>query len=94
MEVSSMEASQGQKFSYETTLAKRNIKLLRLLAGKTLGEGASLLGISRKQMEDIEATRNYGCYLNLDTLINVSKKYDVPVESLLVENASWVEHIK
>lgn len=89
-----MEASQRQKFSYETKLAKRNIKLLRLLAGHTLSEGASLLGISRKQMEDIEATRNYGCYLNLDILIKVRKKHGVPVESLLVENASWVEHIK
>ncbi len=81
-----MPVRQGQKFSKETQLAKKNIRLLRLAAGIKVNEGARLLGVSRKQLEDIETTRNYGCYLSLDLLVKVSQQYGVSVEFLLNEN--------
>ena len=81
-----MKYTQGEKFSQETQLAKRNIRLLRILAGNSVSVGAKLLDLSRKQMEDIETTRNYGCYLSLDLLVSVCEKYDATLEWLITDH--------
>lgn len=74
---------QGQKFSIETRLAKKNIRRLRLYADYSVNEGAALLGISRKQMEDVEATRNYGCHLTFDLLVKICNVYMIKLDTLL-----------
>lgn len=74
---------QGTRFTKETQACKLNIRLLRLKAGHTVREGAKKLKISLKQMEDVETTRNYGCYLNLDLLVQVAKIYEVSLDSLI-----------
>jgi len=74
---------QGEKFTKETQQAKRNIRRLRLLAGYSVYKGADILGLSRKQMEDVETIRNYGCYLSLDLLVRVCKAYNTDLDSLL-----------
>ena len=63
-----MNHSQFTKFSPITVLVKRTIKKLRVDAGYSMNEGARLLGVSRKQLEDIETIRNYGCHLDLELL--------------------------
>ena len=73
----------GDKFSKETQNAKFNIRLLRLQAGYSVNEGAKKLGLSNKQLEDIESNRNYGCYLNLDTLVKIANLYDVSLDGLV-----------
>lgn len=75
---------QGKKFSKETQTCKLNVRRLRLQAGHTVREGARRLGLSTKQMEDVEATRDYGCYLGLDFLVKVSKVYKVSLDSLVL----------
>jgi DNA-binding transcriptional regulator YiaG len=49
-----MNHPQFTKFSPITVTVKKNIRQLRLNAGYSMNEGARLLGISRKQLEDIE----------------------------------------
>ena len=56
-----MNQPQFSKFSPITVTVKKNIRQLRLNAGYSMNEGARLLGISRKQLEDVETVRNYGC---------------------------------
>lgn len=50
-----------------------------------MNEGARLLGVSRKQLEDIETTRNYGCHLDLEILAKVKVIYQVSLDDLLGE---------
>ena len=66
-----MEHSQFTKFSPITVLFKRTIRKLRIDAGHSMNEGARLLAVSRKQLEDIETIRNYGCHLDLELLAKI-----------------------
>ncbi|NKB34552.1 MAG: hypothetical protein GKR91_15780 [Pseudomonadales bacterium] len=54
-----MNYPQYSKFSPITVSVKKNIRQLRLNAGYSMNEGARLLGVSRKQLEDIETVRNF-----------------------------------
>ena len=71
------------KFSPLTIRIKEQIRLLRRLAGHSMSEGSALLGVSRKQLEDIETSRNYGCHLEIELLAKVKVVYKVSIDELL-----------
>jgi DNA-binding XRE family transcriptional regulator len=73
------------KFSPITIRVKRNIRQLRLQYGYSMNEAASLLGVSRKQLEDIETVRNYGCHLDLELLAKVKVIYGVSLDEVFGE---------
>jgi transcriptional regulator with XRE-family HTH domain len=50
-----------------------------------MNEGARLLGVSRKQLEDIETIRNYGCHLDLELLAKMKVIYKTGLDELLGE---------
>ena len=74
---------QKPKFSALTIQVKQRIRRLRLIAGYSMSDGAKLLGISRKQLEDIETTRDYGCHLELELLAKVKMIYQVSIDELI-----------
>ena len=50
-----------------------------------MNEGARLLGVSRKQLEDIETIRNYGCHLDLELLAKMKVIYKASLDDLIGE---------
>lgn len=74
---------QQDKFSPLTIRIKEQIRRLRLLAGHSMTQGSALLGVSRKQLEDIETTRDYGCHLEIELLAKVKVVYKVSIDDLL-----------
>lgn len=50
-----------------------------------MNEGARLLNITRKQLEDIETGRNYGCHIELELLAKVKVVYGVSLDDLVGE---------
>jgi len=77
-----MNQAQYSKFSPITVAVKKNVKRLRLNAGYSMNEGARLLGVSRKQLEDIETIRNYGCHLDLELLAKMKVIYKTSLDDL------------
>ena len=73
------------KFSPITLTVKKNIRRLRLAKGYSMNEGARLLSVSRKQLEDIETGRNYGCHLDLELLAKIKVIYEVSLDELFGE---------
>ena len=71
------------KFSKATLVVKANIKALRKKAGFKMNDGAALLGVSRKQLEDIETTRNYGCHIDLELLAKVCALYHTTADEVI-----------
>ena len=71
------------KFSPITLDVKKNIKRLRLHAGHSMNEGAKLLDITRKQLEDIETGRNYGCHIELELLAKVKAVYGASLDEMI-----------
>ncbi len=51
----------------------------------SINEGAHLLGVSRKQLEDIETIRNYGCHLDLELLATMKAIYKTSLDELVGE---------
>jgi len=80
-----MNQVQFSKFSPITVAVKRNVRQLRLSAGYSMNEGARLLGVSRKQLEDIETIRNYGCHLDLELLAKMKVIYNTSLDELVGE---------
>ena len=78
-----MNQPQYSKFSPITVAVKKNIRQLRLNAGYSMNEGARLLGVSRKQLEDIETIRNYGCHLDLELLAKMKVIYKTSLDELV-----------
>lgn len=78
-----MNQPQFSKFSPITVAVKNNIRQLRLNAGYSMNEGARLLGISRKQLEDIETVRNYGCHLDLELLAKMKVIYKTSLDEMV-----------
>ncbi|MDX1491027.1 MAG: helix-turn-helix transcriptional regulator [Pseudohongiellaceae bacterium] len=78
-------AEQKQKFSPLTTGIKGRIRQLRLDAGYSMLKGASLLGVSRKQLEDIETSRDYGCHIDVELLAKIKVVYNASIDDLLGE---------
>ena len=48
-----------------------------------MNEGARLLGISRKQLEDIETIRNYGCHIDLEILAKMKVIYKASMDDMV-----------
>lgn len=78
-----MTQAQFSKFSPITVAVKKNVRQLRLSAGYSMNEGARLLGISRKQLEDIETIRNYGCHLDLELLAKIKVIYNTSLDEIV-----------
>jgi len=78
-------SDQQLKFSPLTIRVKEHVRRLRLDAGYSMTEGSNLLGVSRKQLEDIETTRDYGCHLELELLAKIKLIYKVSLDDLLGE---------
>ncbi|MDB0051516.1 hypothetical protein N9F57_01350 [Gammaproteobacteria bacterium] len=51
----------------------------------SVNEGAHLLEVSRKQLEDIETIRNYGCHLDLELLATMKAIYKTSLDKLVGE---------
>jgi transcriptional regulator with XRE-family HTH domain len=87
-------SDQQLKFSPLTIRVKEHIRRLRLDAGYSMTEGSNLLGVSRKQLEDIETTRDYGCHLEIELLAKIKVVYSVSLDQLLGElpSESTSEH--
>ena len=82
---------QQDKFSPLTIRIKEQVRRLRLLAGHSMTEGSALLGVSRKQLEDIETTRDYGCHLEIELLAKVKVVYKVSLDELLGDLPADIE---
>lgn len=80
-----MKLPQYSKFSPITVAVKKNVRQLRLDAGYSMNEGARLLGVSRKQLEDIETIRNYGCHLDLELIAKLKVIYKCSLDDLIGE---------
>ena len=78
-------SDQQTKFSPLTIRVKEHIRRLRLDAGHSMTVGSNLLGVSRKQLEDIETTRDYGCHIELELLAKIKVIYKTSVDDLLGE---------
>jgi len=78
-----MSSRTSAKFSPVTIDVKKNIRKLRLEAGYSMNEGARRLNISRKQLEDIETGRNYGCHVELELLAKIKVIYGASVDDLI-----------
>ncbi len=78
-----MSSRTSAKFSPVTIDVKKNIRKLRLEAGYSMNEGAKRLNISRKQLEDIETGRNYGCHVELELLAKIKVIYGASVDDLI-----------
>jgi len=78
-----VQPAQFTKFSPITVITKGNIRQLRLNAGYSMNEGAHLLGVSRKILEDIETVRNYGRHIDLELLAKIKIIYGVSIDSIL-----------
>lgn len=78
-----MGLAQYSKFSPLTVTVKKNVRQLRLDAGYSMNEGARLLGISRKQLEDIETIRNYGCHIDLEVLAKMTVVYEASLDEMV-----------
>ncbi len=60
----SKQPAPASKFcSWELKL-KSNLRKVRIKAGYTMKQGAAGLGISVKQLEDVETKRNYGAHID------------------------------
>lgn len=65
------------KFSPAEVHVKKALKKLRLDTGLNMKQGAKLMGFSVKKLEDLEATRNYGCHVSVDVLMQAVRKYNL-----------------
>ncbi len=78
-----MNSKANAKFSPIALDVKKNIRRLRLKAGHSVNEGARLLNISRKQLEDIETGRNYGCHIELEILAKIKVVYGASIDAMV-----------
>ena len=78
-----MSYPQYSKFSPLTVAAKKNIRQLRLDMGFSVKQGARLMDISRRLLEDIETTRNYGCHIDLETLAKFKVAYKASLDDIV-----------
>jgi transcriptional regulator with XRE-family HTH domain len=81
----SKEPEQGTKFSENMTNIKQNIKRLRIDRGYDIDTFAGMVGLSRKQLEDLETPRNYGSFIGVDVLCKCADALHVNVDWLRKE---------
>lgn len=68
---------EGDKISAASKAFKTCMKEIRIREMKSMNAGAAMLGTSRKQLEDLETHRNYGCHISLDDMVTFCEAYDV-----------------
>lgn len=72
-----------EAFSQEQISLKTSIKRIRKEQGYNMAEFARAIGISRKQLEDLESTRTtYGCYVSWDAACNCADVFGVTLDNL------------
>lgn len=59
---------------------KKLLKTARLEYGLSMMEAAERLGVNRKQLEDFETFRNYGCHVDLAWLLKAAIAYGIKIE--------------
>ena len=68
------------KFTKEELIAKRIIKHIRVnVLNLNMKDASTLLNIGIKNLEDLEATRNYGCHIQWNHIVNVCIAYEIPL---------------
>ena len=77
---SSATASPASKFTDAEIICKNQLRLLRQSRKVRMKEGAEMLGISLKQLEDLESTRPYGCHVSWDHIHAAAKAYKVSAD--------------
>lgn len=70
------------KFSPYMQGIKERIKAARIASGMNMNVAAEALGISRKQLEDIETLRNYGSHVEIEMLAKMSILYNKRLSTL------------
>lgn len=70
-------------FHPSTVLAKLHFKRLRIQSDLTMNKGAAKLGLSRKQLEDVETQRPYGCHIDWLLLLKACKVYGVTPDEFI-----------
>lgn len=78
-----MAKEQKGKFTANELYTKKRIKEIRLAKGIPMLLASHKMGITRKQLEDLEATRDYGSHVTLDNLLQAQKLLKVPVSDLV-----------
>ena len=71
------------KISPAETFAKGVLKQARLEREWSIREGAYALGITHKNLEDIETSRDYGCHLDFRVLAEYRKVYGLNLNQLI-----------
>lgn len=94
-----------EKFSPAELHIKNSLKKLRLDSGLSMPQGAKLIGFSVKKLEDIEATRDYGCHVSIDVLMQAIRAYkltdrevvklmkpaEAPQVQVVRQQAGWID---
>jgi transcriptional regulator with XRE-family HTH domain len=65
-----------EKFNESTLVAKKLIKQRRRSEGYSMDAFSEKIGLSRKKLEDIEAVRDYGCFIDIEMLLKIAKALD------------------
>lgn len=73
------EVPAGEKFTESTKQLKRVLREIRIKRGLNMKQGAEMIGVTRKSLEDIETTRPYGRYINAELLQQYADKYNVDI---------------
>lgn len=72
-----------EKFSAGTLYAKQALKRVRRSRGLKMKQGADLLGVSLKKLEDLEAVADYGSQLNWENILSAAKAYEVDITTFV-----------
>ena len=81
-DIKPLESKPSKKFSSRQLILKRNLRYCRQYKGYSVGAFAKAIGVSRKKYEDIEAIRNYGCYVSWDVACVCAEVLDVSLDWL------------
>ena len=79
----------ADKFSDNEVYAKTKLRQIREGLGWNRSRAAQETGLTVKNLEDIEATRDYGCHLSWDTLLLLTHVYDIKLEELINPHLSF-----
>jgi transcriptional regulator with XRE-family HTH domain len=77
------QVAQFSKFSPFMVALKKRLRDQRLKHGLKMADAAKLLGLSNKQLEDVETSRNYGCHVEAELLQKARIVYRTSIEFLM-----------
>jgi len=64
---------------------KRRLRCARIEAGFLMAPFSKVMGITRKQLEDLETTRNYGCFWSIEKLWLATQILNLSIDEVLNE---------